>query len=513
MDNREPLRTRIAPSPTGDPHVGTSRNALYNYFLSKKTDGQFIMRLEDTDQAREVPGSYEKINEALAWVGTIPDEGVLEGGPYGPYKQTERKEIYKKYTDELIEKGHAYYCFCSQERLAQVREEQAKNHQPPRYDRYCRNLDPVEAKKRAESESYVIRMVIPDGEEIVFNDRIKGEVSFKSNEIDDQVLMKSDGLPTYHLAAVVDDHEMRINLVLRSDEWLSSTPKHLLLYKYFGWDAPVFGHLPLILNTDHSKISKRKNNTSVLYYKVEQGYHPMAFAHFLMFMGWSPVEVKENYTLLDFQEAFSLDRVGVSPAVYDIAKLNSLGHSYFVAEEIKVLEKMYLDWLNDSRHELTKSEKMYVDMVKVEPEAALAMLEVSRLRGNTFREVSQEMEVLLISDFTNLTTGNLLMDGKVDKAQAEEALKVITGAVEHIEVDSLPVAINDRVQYLTDYFKKVQPESLGGRPYLHPTRVAITGKVQSMNMFEYLAAYLMLKDGKVEIVSRLTNAQKLIETS
>jgi glutamyl-tRNA synthetase len=506
------IRTRIAPSPTGDPHVGTLRTALFNYFVAKQGGGNFALRVEDTDKTREVPGSLEKIYESLEWIGVFPDEGMKYGGDFGPYLQSKRLDLYQRYANDLLEKGYAYYCFCTPQRLTNLREEQEKNHLPPRYDSHCLKLDKDEAASRAKNEQYVIRLKVPEDEVIKFNDAIKGEIEINSNEVDDQVLMKSDGYPTYHLAVVIDDHLMKISHVIRGEEWISSTPKHILLYRYFGWDLPVFAHLPLILNTDRSKLAKRHNNTSVLYYKVEQGYHPGAMCHFMMFMGWTPKEVKECYMLSDFAKDFSLDRVGASPAIFDIAKLNSLSHLYFVSEDIEKLTQDFIDWISDSRHKKSNVEKEFMKLKNETPQLCKAMLEVVRSRCNTLLEMSVGIEKFF-NLIPKLVLDDLTLDTKINIANAIHSIEVINSAIAKMDVTRLPENSAARISWLTDYFRSKQPAHLSGRDYLHPTRVAITGERVSMNMFEYLSVFLLKKDGKKEIISRLSDAKKLLENN
>ncbi|CUT08327.1 glutamyl-tRNA synthetase, partial [Candidatus Kryptonium thompsonii] len=275
------IRTRFAPSPTGFLHVGGLRTALYNYLFAKKHNGQFILRIEDTDQTRIVPGAIENLIETLHWAGIEFDEGPNKGGPYGPYIQSQRLELYRKHAQELIEKGYAYYCFCSPERLEKMREEQIKLKQQPRYDGTCRRLSQEEVKKKLdEGIPKTIRMKIPEWGELTFHDLIRGDVTINFKTLDDQIILKSDGFPTYHLAVVVDDHYMKISHVIRGEEWLPSTPKHILLYEYLNWKKPQFAHLPLLLNPDRTKLSKRQGDVAVEDYRAK-GYLPEAIVNFI----------------------------------------------------------------------------------------------------------------------------------------------------------------------------------------------------------------------------------------
>jgi len=322
------IRTRFAPSPTGYLHVGGLRTALYAYLLAKKNGGQFLLRIEDTDQTRLVPGATENIISALQWAGIDFDEGPGKEGGCGPYIQSQRLPLYKKHAEELVAAGHAYYCFCSSERLDQVREMQIAHKLPPAYDKHCRNLSPAEVAQRRELEATsVIRMKIPTEGEITFSDIIRGSVTFSHKAVDDQVLLKSDGFPTYHLAVVVDDHYMNISHVIRGEEWLSSTPKHILLYHYFGWTAPVFAHLPLLLNADRSKLSKRQGDVAVEDYK-NKGYLPEALVNFIAFLGWNPGDTREFFTIDELIKEFSLTCVGKAGAVFNLEKLDWLNSQY-----------------------------------------------------------------------------------------------------------------------------------------------------------------------------------------
>jgi glutamyl-tRNA synthetase len=316
------VRVRIAPSPTGDPHVGTAYIALFNLIFARHFKGQFILRIEDTDQTRSRPEYEKNIMEALRWSRILWDEGPDIGGPYGPYRQSERTEIYRKHAYELLERGHAYKCFATAEELAEMREVASIQGKRIGYDRRYRYLSPEEVRVREEAgQPFVIRLKIPLTGECVFDDQIKGRITAPWADIDDQVLLKSDGFPTYHLANVVDDHLMKITHVIRGDEWMSSTPKHIFLYEAFGWKAPVFMHMPLLLGKDGKKLSKRKNPTSIFYFR-DSGYLPEALVNFLTLMGYSMPDDREIYELDEIIQNFDPKRIGISGAFFDIQKLN-----------------------------------------------------------------------------------------------------------------------------------------------------------------------------------------------
>ena len=324
------VRVRIAPSPTGDPHVGTAYIALFNLIFAKHFQGQFILRIEDTDQSRSRPEYEKNILRALRWCQIDWDEGPDIGGPYGPYRQSERTEIYRKHAYELMEKGHAYKCFATAEELAEMRELASLQGKRVGYDRRYRNLTPQEIEKRERSgEPFVIRLKMPLQGECVYEDEIKGRVSVPWADVDDQVLLKSDGFPTYHLANVVDDHLMKITHVIRGDEWMSSTPKHVFLYEAFGWTPPVFMHMPLLLGADGKKLSKRKNPTSIFYFK-DSGYLPEALVNFLTLMGYSMPGDREIYSLEEIIQAFDPKRIGVSGAFFDMKKLSWLNQKRLI---------------------------------------------------------------------------------------------------------------------------------------------------------------------------------------
>ena len=325
------IRLRIAPSPTGDPHVGTAYMALFDKAFAHHRGGTFILRIEDTDQVRYNEGSEKEILDSLLWLGLTPDEGPGIGGDYGPYVQTQRRDLYNEHALKLVDMGKAYRCFCTKERLDEMRAEQAARKQPPGYDRKCLRLSPEEIERNlSEGIPHAIRMLIPDSGTTTFNDLVHGEISLENKLLDDQILLKSDGLPTYHLAVVVDDHYMKISHVVRGEEYISSTPKHIMLYEAFGWPLPEFAHMPLLRNADRSKISKRKNNTSIKWYR-EQGILPEAMINFLALMGWSMPDGRDIFTYEDVEREFTFERIVTSGAIFDLVKLTSINGKYIRA--------------------------------------------------------------------------------------------------------------------------------------------------------------------------------------
>lgn len=338
------IRTRIAPSPTGkDVHIGSVATALMNYAWAKKNGGQFIIRIEDTDQTRLVPGGEAKMLKTLQELGIVADESPIVGGPFAPYRQSERLGIYKKYALELVEKGKAYYCTCTSERLAEMRAKQQAEKKVPKYDRHCLHNQDAVKKEIEGGAKYVIRLLVPE-REIIFTDLVRGEVKFHSSSIDDQVLLKSDGFPTYHLGVVVDDHLMEISHVLRGEEWLPSTPKHIILYEAFGWTPPLFGHVSLLRNPDKSKLSKRKNPVWASEY-VEKGIFPEALLNYLALMGWSHPEGKDIFSLEEYIRVFDVKDIQATAPVFDQVKLEWMNGEYIRQLKVASLKSKVCNYI------------------------------------------------------------------------------------------------------------------------------------------------------------------------
>ncbi|MDR1774518.1 MAG: glutamate--tRNA ligase [Clostridioides sp.] len=347
------VRVRFAPSPTGFVHIGSLRTALYNYLFAKKSGGKYILRVEDTDQSRFVEGAIENMLQAMEWAGIKNDEGVMldkdgkvsQIGENGPYIQSERLDIYKEYIQKLLDEGKAYYCFCTKERLDKVRDEQKEKGETPRYDGHCRNLSKEEVQAKLESgEPYVIRLKLPENYVIKFTDAVRGETEFNTNDLDDQVLIKTDGFPTYHFAVVVDDHLMNITHVIRGEEWVSSTPKHVYLYEAFGWEAPVFVHLPNILNSEKKKLSKRQGDVAVEDFR-KKGYLPEGLVNYVALVGWSPEENQEIFSMKELEESFSIERVSKSGGVFDTEKLNWINAHYMKEADDELLSKLAMPYM------------------------------------------------------------------------------------------------------------------------------------------------------------------------
>lgn len=335
------VRTRFAPSPTGYMHIGNLRSALFTYLTAKSMGGKFILRIEDTDQERKVEGAVEFILNTLNMLGLHPDEGAGVGGDFGPYYQSERLDIYKKYAEDLVEKGDAYYCFCDEERLEKLREIASARKVPFTYDGHCSHIPLEEARKRiANGEKYVIRQKMPKEGVTSYIDTVYGEIKVENSALEDQILIKSDGFPTYNFANVIDDHLMKISHVNRGNEYLSSTPKYLLLYKALGWESPVYIHQPLVIKADGTKISKRNKDDNLMDL-INRGFLPEAIINYIALIGWSPKENKEFFTLSELEKEFDIHRISSAPGCYDIKKLE-----WFNAHYIKEMDdERYLEWI------------------------------------------------------------------------------------------------------------------------------------------------------------------------
>jgi nondiscriminating glutamyl-tRNA synthetase len=346
--NSSDIRVRFAPSPTGFLHVGGLRTALYNHLFARHLGGSTILRIEDTDRSRYVEGAVENLLDTLEWAGISFDEGPRNGGPYGPYIQSERSELYRQHVDQLLTEGKAYRCFCTPEELERSRRTQMEAKQDHSYDRSCRSLSESEVhEKLGLGLACTVRLKVPLIGNLHFTDRVRGDITVAYDVIDDQVLLKSDGFPTYHLANVVDDHHMRVTHVIRGEEWLPSTPKHLLLYEYFGWGAPQFAHLPLLLNQDRSKLSKRQGDVAVEDYRAK-GYLPEALINFVALLGWNPGDDRELFTLRELEQEFTLERVSKAGAVFDLDKLNWFNAQYLRSLPAETVLAICLPWFAEA---------------------------------------------------------------------------------------------------------------------------------------------------------------------
>ena len=396
-----PVRVRFAPSPTGYPHVGNIRTALFNWLFARHQGGKFIVRIEDTDVTRKVRGAVKAILDSLRWLGLDWDEGPEVGGKYGPYIQSQRLDRYRETAERLIAQGDAYYCYCSPQRLEEMRAEQIQRQQPPGYDRCCRNLTPEErAKKEAGAVTPVVRFKTPLEGQTRFNDLIYGDVVFEHSTIDDFVLLKSDGYPTYHLANVVDDHAMEISHVIRAEEWLSSTPRHLLLYRALGLEPPQFIHHPMILGPDRAKLSKRHGAVSIIQYR-EDGYLPEAMVNFLALLGWSLDDKTEILSRKELVAHFSLERIGKTGAIFNREKLDWMNGVYIrkmTPDEFFEAAQPYLMMDIDVGKALIASEEYVKAALPLVQERARTLAEVAELTQFFFVDQLDYEPELLVGD-------------------------------------------------------------------------------------------------------------------
>ncbi len=466
------VRVRIAPSPTGeDLHIGNVYTALINFAFAKQNKGKFLVRIEDTDRTRLVKGAEDKILNSLCWLGLAYDEGPDIGGPFAPYRQSERLKIYQKYAEELVGVGAAYYCFCDTKTLESMRQIQQERGQVPRYDQRCRSLKNEEIQQKLKQKTpYVIRLKVPQAGQTKFTDLIRGEITFENGLIDDQVLLKSDGFPTYHLGVVTDDHLMKITHIIRAEEWISSTPKHILIYKALGWELPFFAHLPLLRNTDHSKLSKRHNPVWLSWYR-EQGYLPEAILNYLALMGWAHPQAKEIFTLEEFIKKLKLEKIQTTGPVFDLQKLDWVNGVYLRQKPIRQLAKQIFEF----------SLKKYPE----EKIAQILPLVVERMKK--------------LSDFENFTDfffkkptvdPTLLLSGK-SKEDVEVPLNLFL-----LRVDKLKSWKKDALE---KEGRGVAKElSLKDGDLFMILRIALTGKTVTPPLFETMEVL-----GKTETLDRL----------
>ena len=479
------VRVRFAPSPTGYLHVGGLRTALYNFLFAKNSGGKFILRIEDTDRNRYVEGAVENLISTLKWVGLDYDEGPDKQGEYGPYMQSERLDIYKKHAEELISNGHAYYCFCTPERLQKLREEQQSQKLQAKYDKHCLHLSKEEIEKKLnDGLPHVVRLNVPADKTIGFSDVVRGGVEFSSDTVDDQVLIKSDGFPTYHLANVVDDHLMKITHVIRGEEWLSSTPKHVLLYEALGWELPVFAHLPLLLNPDKSKLSKRQGDVAVEDYKAK-GYLKEALVNFVALLGWNAGDDKEFYSMEELADKFTLERVNKSGAVFNVEKLN---------------------WLN-GEHLRSKPDEELIRLLRSE-------LEKSKYSGNSYDDKfltnvieSMKERVIFVKEFIEKSYYFFEAPAEYDEAVVKKRWKSDTPEHMRVLIDAFEKLQNPSKEDFENTLKQTAENlNIGAGKLIHPVRLAVSGVGIGPGVFDLL--YIV---GKEEVISRIKTALDKIQ--
>lgn len=484
----EKIRVRFAPSPTGPLHIGGARSALFNYLLAKKTGGDFILRIEDTDLERSSAASEENIKQSLQWLGIDWNEGIDVGGPFGPYRQTERLDIYQKYVDQLLEKGHAYRCYCTEEEIAAEREMLMKKGELPRYLGKCRCLTPEQEKEYIkQGRKPVIRFRVPEDEIILIEDLVRGNVTFESNGIGDFVIIKSDGIPTYNFAVVIDDSTMNITHVIRGEEHLSNTPRQVLIYQALGLKPPKFAHISLILGKDRSKMSKRHGSTSVVNYQ-DAGFLPEALVNYLALLGWSPDKEEEIFSMEQLIEEFSLDRVAKNPAVFDMDKLNWLNGYYIKESPVEKITDLAIPYLQkDNLIGEEVSDEEYRWLLQVVGAIKHKVVSISEIPA--YVRVFFPFEVKVEDE-----EAKAILAGE----QVPKVAQALLSKLEQSEELS-PVNVKKMLKEITKELK------LGGKLVYMPLRIALTGEMHGPELHD-LIAYIGLE----EVRNRL--AQTLPET-
>lgn len=466
----ERMRVRFAPSPTGPLHIGGARSALFNYLLAKNTGGEFIIRIEDTDLERSSRESEENILQSLQWLGIDWDEGIVKGGEHGPYRQTERLDIYQKHLEKLITTGHAYYCYCSEEELEAERKALSEKGELPRYLGKCRNLGETDREQlTAKGVKPVIRFKVPEGVVITINDLVRGNVTFEGEGIGDYVIAKSDGVPTYNFAVVIDDATMNITHVVRGEEHLSNTPRQILIYQALGLTAPKFAHVSLILGKDRSKMSKRHGSTSVVQYR-ENGYLPEALVNFLVLLGWSPEGEEEIFTMDQLIDQFTLDRVAKNPAVFDINKLNWINGYYIRKTSVEKITEMAIPHLQKAGLIDDEISEDKYDWLKL-------------IVGAVQEKVANVAE---IKDHVQV-----FFNEEVD-FESEEAREILTQEQVPAVLDLLLTKVNEQSKLTGETVKPIlkaitKELKLGGKKVFMPIRVALTGKTKGAELYDIIS--------------------------
>lgn len=486
MSSNQKIRVRFAPSPTGYLHVGGARSALFNYLFAHRTNGTFILRIEDTDQNRFVENAMKEIYDSLRWLGLTWDEGPEVGGDYGPYIQSQRLDIYKKHAQMLIESGHAYRCFCTPERLTELRTHQEQNKLPLGYDKHCRNLSEHEIKEKLDSNiPYVIRLKIPGGRKIVFNDLIRGPIEYDSDILDDLVLLKSDGFPTYHMAHVVDDHLMEISHVMRGDEWIASTPRHILLYEAFGWTPPQIAHLPVILSPDGGKLSKRKGAASVMDYK-KAGYLSDALFNFLALLGWAPGDDREKMSRDELIASFNLEQISPKASVLDEKKLEWMNGLYMAEASSDVLAGEVLPFW--------KQKGWVSEQAQCNDNHILQVIDIMKVRSKKLTELVESPVYFFVDP-----------DQYEDKAARKyfnsETVNILNDLVSRIE--NCLEFTHDKIEAVYKEYSESSSVPIG--KLIHPTRLAISGVSFGPGLFE-----MMVLLGKETVIRRMQKAVSFI---
>lgn len=487
------VRVRFAPSPTGFVHIGSLRTALYNYLVAKQKNGKYILRIEDTDRNRKVEGAIEGMLDAMEWAHVSHDEGaklidgkLTEVGALGPYTQSERLPIYKEHIEILLVNKSAYHCFCSKERIDELREEQKSKGLTPRYDKKCLHLSKEETDIKINAgEQHVIRLNLPIDRDIKFKDIVRGEVIVNTDDLDDQVLMKSDGYPTYHFAVVVDDYLMKISHIIRGEEWLISTPKHIFLYEAFGWEIPQYVHLPNILNEDKKKLSKRQGDVAVEDF-MRKGYLPEALINYIALVGWSPEDNQEIFTMEELIEKFSLERISKSGGVFDVNKLNWVNAHYIKESSIERITDMAVPHLIEKEYITEQQASDNYEWIK-------DMVSVFKDRLSFVAEIVEEVNIFLNNDIDIEEQEAVAL---LNCEHVPQLLEVLTEKIKNAEEIDL--------QFGKKVFKEIQKETgIKGAKLFKPARVIFTGKTHGPDM-----PLVMKVLGKKNLLARIENAKK-----
>jgi nondiscriminating glutamyl-tRNA synthetase len=463
------VRVRFAPSPTGPLHIGGARSALFNWLFARRNGGQFIVRIEDTDLERSSRESEQNILNSLKWLGMDWDEGIEVGGPNAPYRQTERLDKYRQLAQKLVDDGHAYYCYCSEEELAAEREALMAKGELPRYLGRCRDLCPEDrAKFEAEGRKPVLRFKVPQDQIITINDEVRGQVEFESNGIGDFIIMKSDNIPTYNFAVVVDDHDMDITHVVRAEEHLSNTPRQILIYDAFGWEKPIFAHVSLILGKDRSKMSKRHGATSIVQYQ-KLGYLPEALGNFLALLGWSPGGEEEIFSLGQLKTMFSLDAVSKSPAVFDLDKLNHINGLYIRNSDLNYVTEMALPFLQQAGY-------IAADPAEEDIQLAKQIVDATRKYINNLSEIVNHVEIFFADEVK-------LEDQNAKEALTIEEVPLVLEAMKRKILSSSE--LNESI--VKGMLKELTKElGFGGKKVYMTLRVALTGQTHGPELFQII---------------------------
>lgn len=485
--------TRFAPSPTGYLHIGSLRTVLYNYLYAKKNNGKFMLRIEDTDRSRYVEGSIENLLQVLASVGLIPDEWPNNPGEKWPYLQSERLEIYQEHIKTLLEKDMAYHCFCSSERLEELRAEQTGLGLPTKYDGKCRHLSPDEVQEKLEKKwPYTIRLKVPKNQKIAFTDTIRGKIEVETKEIDDQVLIKSDGFPTYHFAVVVDDYLMGVTDIIRGDEWIPSTPKHIILYDAFGWEKPNFSHVPPLVGANRKKLSKRTGDVSVEKF-LENGYFPEALLNYISLLGWNPKTTEEIFSLSELIDTFKLEDVHRAGAVFDTERLDWFNAKYMTNYSSETLYNKLITYLK------RYNGKFAEELESFPREYHMTILDELKTRMKKLSDF-QELTSFFYADTKNLNE-ELIVNKKMKLESLDDVKKSLEFGLSIIQKPELHISDPESIKNI--FIWEIQKADMKNGQVLWPIRVALSMEQFSPGALELI--YILWREKSIERIQKVLN--------